>query len=119
MVVMNLTPEQMAGVAHAMNRQFRIALGQAPGPHWNEADEAMKASTVHGVLCALEGATPEELHEEWMAFRGSQGWTWGPAKDPAHKRHPCMVPYDKLPPHEKVKDAMFHAVIHLMRGIAE
>ena len=30
-----------------------------------------------------------------------QAWTWGPVRDDAAKKHPCLVPYDELPESEK------------------
>ena len=114
---MDLTPEQMASVVHEMNRQFRLVLGQAPGPHWNEADDQLKAVSVNGVKQALAGVTSEQLHQTWVDFKRSQGWIWGPHKDVPNRRHPCMVPYEHLPEHEKVKDHMFNAVVEVMKAV--
>jgi hypothetical protein len=33
-----------------------------------------------------------------------QGWTFGPVRDDAHKKHPCLIPYADLPESEKVHD---------------
>ena len=33
-----------------------------------------------------------------------QGWTYGPARDDAAKKHPCLVPYADLPESEKAYD---------------
>ena len=40
----------------------------------------------------------------WAAERIRQGWTYGPARDDAAKRHPCLVPYDQLSDAEKEFD---------------
>jgi ryanodine receptor 2 len=46
----------------------------------------------------------ENTHEVWAAQRFSEGWTHGPQRDDAKKKHPCLVPYDKLPESEKEYD---------------
>ncbi len=46
----------------------------------------------------------ENTHEVWAAQRIEQGWTFGPSRDDAHKKHPCLVPYGELPESEKVHD---------------
>ena len=47
-------------------------------------------------------------HERWMAARQQDGWRPGPRKDADAKTHPCLVPYDQLPPDDQEKDR--HAV---------
>ncbi len=46
----------------------------------------------------------EREHERWCAERVEAGWTWGPERDPATRRHPCLVGWDLLPEHERQKD---------------
>jgi hypothetical protein len=115
-VVKKLTAEDIASIIHEANRQHRLVMGQAPGPHWGETRAEVRASATNGVVKALEGYTPEELHQEWVEFKGAQGWTWGPYKDRVNRRHPCMVPYEDLPEHEQVKDHMFIAMVNALRG---
>jgi RyR domain len=43
-------------------------------------------------------------HEVWAAQRMSDGWHYGPSRDDNAKRHPCLVPYDRLPESEKKYD---------------
>jgi len=43
-------------------------------------------------------------HNGWVAHRAGNDWTWGETRDDAAKRHPSMVPYDRLPEREKEKD---------------
>lgn len=33
-----------------------------------------------------------------------QGWTYGPTRDDATLKHPCLVPYEELPEAEKCYD---------------
>jgi hypothetical protein len=36
-------------------------------------------------------------------------------KDAEKKEHPCFRPYDELPAEQKIKDALFIAVVHALR----
>lgn len=110
-----LTIEAIASVIHEANRQLRIMLGESPGPHWKEADPQLRETSVNGVEKALKGATPEELHEEWVRIKLSQGWTLGPMKDVKRKLHPCLIPYAELPPEQQLKDHLFHAMVEVLK----
>jgi hypothetical protein len=46
----------------------------------------------------------ENAHDVWAAQRIAQGWTHGPTRDDAAKKHPCLVPYTELPDLEKDYD---------------
>jgi RyR domain len=46
----------------------------------------------------------ENAHEVWAAQRVADGWTYGPARDDAGKKHPCLIPYGELPESEKAYD---------------
>ena len=46
----------------------------------------------------------KNVHEVWAKNRVDEGWTYGPERDDAHKKHPCLVPYEDLPENEKDYD---------------
>ena len=46
----------------------------------------------------------KNVHEVWAKTRMEQGWTYGPERSDAKKKHPCLVPYVQLPEEEKVFD---------------
>ena len=46
----------------------------------------------------------ENTHDVWARQRMANGWTWGPHRDDAAKKNPCLVPYAELPESEKVYD---------------
>jgi hypothetical protein len=46
----------------------------------------------------------ENTHEVWAAQRIAEGWTYGPSRNDAAKKHPCLVPYDQLPESEREYD---------------
>ncbi|MDE6269857.1 MAG: Ryanodine receptor Ryr [Muribaculaceae bacterium] len=55
-------------------------------------------------LEALAEDLARNVHEVWAAQRMADGWTWGPERDDAARKHPCLVPYDELPESEKDYD---------------
>jgi ryanodine receptor 2 len=46
----------------------------------------------------------DNAHDIWAGQRFADGWTYGPRRDDAHKKHPCLVPYAELPAGEKQYD---------------
>ena len=44
------------------------------------------------------------VHDNWALGRIKDGWTYGPQRDDANKKHPCLVDYDELPENEKEYD---------------
>lgn len=65
--------------------------------------DTTKVALTDDVL-ALTEQLAENAHEVWAAQRLKQGWTYGPARDDATKKHPCLIPYAELPESEKVHD---------------
>ncbi len=68
-----------------------------------------KAIDASGVLLppemmALTERLAENAHDSWAAQRMADGWTFGPSRDDAAKKHPCLVPYAELPDSEKEYD---------------
>ena len=46
----------------------------------------------------------QNTHEVWAAKRIEEGWTFGPVRDDVTKKHPSLVPYNKLSESEKGYD---------------
>ena len=46
----------------------------------------------------------ENNHDIWASQRIAEGWTYGPKRDDAAKKHPDLVPYSELPESEKEYD---------------
>lgn len=108
----------IAQVCHEANRAYALASGEDPAtvwPSWPDAPQAIRDSAITGVEHALNGATPEQLHESWCASKRADGWTYGPVRDNAAKVHPCLVPYDELPEAQRRKDALFHGIVKALR----
>ncbi|MDE6023153.1 MAG: Ryanodine receptor Ryr [Muribaculaceae bacterium] len=55
-------------------------------------------------LLPLMEELAKNVHEVWSKNRIDEGWTYGPVRDDAAKKHPCLVPYEDLPESEKDYD---------------
>lgn len=99
--------EACAQACHEVNRAYCLALGDYSQLPWEAAPSWQRSSALDGVKGALRGNTPEQSHESWLAEKVKEGWVYGEVKDVEKKTHPCMVPYDKLPPEQQAKDHLF------------
>lgn len=55
-------------------------------------------------ILALAEKLAENTHEVWAKGRVEEGWTYGPHRDDAQKKHPGLVPYGALSESEKEYD---------------
>lgn len=112
-----ITKETIARVCHEVNRAYCQSIGDNSQPSWDEAPDWQKSSATNGVYFHLcNDVTPEMSHESWMAQKVSEGWVYGPVKDPLKKEHPCMVPYSELPVEQRTKDYLFKAVVDAFKS---
>ena len=55
-------------------------------------------------LTGLVERLAESNHDTWARQRLADGWTCGPQRDDAAKRHPDLIPYAQLSESEKQYD---------------
>lgn len=108
------TIEKIARVCHEANRAYCQTIGDNSQPSWEDAPAWQKESAINGVQFHLNtpNAKPSDSHDSWLKEKELAGWKYGPVKDAEKKEHPCFVPYDELPADQKIKDALFIAVVH-------
>lgn len=46
----------------------------------------------------------KNVHEVWSQGRMRDGWAYGPERNDAQKKHPCLVAYEELSEAEKAYD---------------
>jgi len=110
--------EDIARVAHEVNKAFCQSIGDNSQPNWGNAPEWQKTSAIKGVIFHLNNpnAGPSHSHDEWLKEKTATGWKYGLVKDPELKTHPCIVPYELLPTEQKSKDYLFKALIHALKS---
>ena len=101
--------EEAARIAHEVNRAYCASIGDASQVPWSEAEDWQRKSAINGATAIAEGKikTPGDSHRSWLVEKESDGWIWGPVKDPTRKEHPCMVPFEELPGDQQIKDHLF------------
>ncbi len=109
--------ENIAKVAHEINKAFCASIGDLSQPEWADAPDWQKQSAINGVQFHLDNpdASPSASHESWLKQKEQEGWKYGEVKDAEKKEHPCFVPYDQLPTEQKSKDYLFKQVIHSLK----
>lgn len=107
-----MTIVAIAAICHAANAELCRQFGDYSQPEWAAAPEWQLTSAVNGVraIAAGEVTTPQQSHQGWSQEKLDAGWTYGPVKDPEAKRHPCLVPFDALPPDQRAKDHLFFSI---------
>lgn len=110
--------EEIAQVAHEINRAFCQSIGDSSQPYWEFAPEWQKESAISGVKFHIANpeAAPSNSHENWLKDKEADGWKYGPIKDPIKKEHPCFVTYEELPTEQKSKDYLFKQVVHSLKN---
>lgn len=114
-----ITVADIAMACHEGNRTYCQSIGDDSQPAWEDAPEWQKQSAMAGVQFVIDNpdAPLSAQHDSWMAQKLADGWVYGEVKDEEAKTHPCMVPYDQLPPEQKAKDQLFRDTVHLMLTI--
>jgi hypothetical protein len=112
-----MTNEQIAKVAHEVNKAYCEALGDMSQAKWEDAPDWQRSSAINGVQFHLlnPDAKASHSHEEWLKEKKQNGWKWGKEKDADLKTHPCFVPFDELPVEQKAKDYIFRGIVHALK----
>lgn len=112
--------EEIAKVAHEINRAYCRALGDYTQPVWELAPDWQRNSAIAGVEFCLANpeAGPQISHINWVNQKLKDGWKWGPVKDPEKKEHPCIAPYEDLPIEQRAKDYLFRATVNCLKDTA-
>lgn len=112
-----MTIENIAQVAHELNKAYCESIGDHSQKSWEEAEQWQRDSAIKGVYFAIENpnAPASAQHDAWLADKEKDGWKYGEVKDATKKEHPCYVPYNELPNEQKAKDYIFRQTVHSLK----
>lgn len=106
----------IAQVCHGANRAYCRTIGDDTQVDWSDAPEWQRDSAIKGVEFRMQNpsATPADMHQNWLNQKLVEGWRFGEVKDGEKKEHPCMLPYERLPIEQRMKDYLFSAIVQTM-----
>ena len=108
--------ESIAAVCHEANRRYCAEIGDVSQKSWEEAPFHQQQSAIAGVIFTMQNpeASLSAQHDNWMKYKQDAGWKYGTAKDDNEKTHPFILPYDQLPPEQRVKDRLFQQIVRAL-----
>ena len=111
----------VARVCHETNKAHCENAGDLTQLQWEDTADWIKESAIKGVIFRLENpdAPASATHDAWYDHKVKEGWVYGEVKDAEKKTHPCLVAYDQLSVHDRLKDYLFGAVVkaHVDAGV--
>jgi hypothetical protein len=109
--------EDIAQVAHELNKAYCESIGDHSQPTWDDAPEWQRSSAINGVQFHLDNpaASPSASHDSWLKQKQEEGRKYGEVKNPEKREHPCFVPYEQLPVAQKAKDFIFRQTVHSLK----
>ncbi|HEX9232441.1 MAG TPA: RyR domain-containing protein [Blattabacteriaceae bacterium] len=113
--------EDIARIAHEANKAYCESLGDFSQFLWSQSPDWQKDYVIAGVKFRLKNThgTAEENHSEWLKIRLQAGWKYSSIKNVEKKEHPNMVPYDRLPELQRVKDVLFISIVDGLKEFLE
>ena len=108
----------IAAVAQSANKAWCAANGDFSQTDWDTAPEWQKQSLIDGVRFHLDNpdASPSASHDNWLKHKKGEGWVYGEEKCAEKRTHPCILPFEDLPFHNRAKDILFRSIVHSLSG---
>lgn len=109
--------EHIAEHCHEINRLYCLSHGDDSQPVWADAPEWQRESACNGVIFHLtnHNVSPADSHNSWMAEKVKSGWVYGKVKDEKAKTHPQILPYERLPLEQQIKDSLFSKTVEMYK----
>lgn len=111
-----MTIDQLASIAHEVNRAYCLSLGDTSQVPWEQAPDWQKTSVIEGMrfLKNNPNAGVVAVHHNWVIGKVADGWQFGPVKDAHKKEHPCLCPFEALPNEQQAKDYLFVGTVRAL-----
>lgn len=113
-----MTFEDIAEITYYANSVYRRSIGESERPDWSMLSDTTKAAIVKGVKFIITSeveVSPPMNHMHWMNHKFNDGWVYGEIEDKDKKTHPCLLPYNTLPPEQRLKDEIYLTIVKQLR----
>ncbi len=111
----------IARVTHEALASYCAAAGLVSDPavqgsNWAQLPEWMRKVLCDATLQIAQNPkmTGKEIHDIWLKDRIKAGWCWAEKLSDEDRTHPFMMPYEKLPLAQRVKDDLMIALVRSM-----
>lgn len=114
-----ISVEAVAKLCHQANKAYCEGIGDFSQVDWENTSEEVRQSARDGVEFQLGNPMAMDCssHNNWVQFKCSHGWKYGPVKDEDKKEHPCLIPFEELPLEQQLKDGIFRRLVNTLRPL--
>lgn len=108
--------EQVAKVCYECTRVFLYEATTGHPTYWDSLAKDQKEDMVESIKWRMSNpeATAVGLHDEWVAYKKTNGWVYGDYYSSYAKESPLLIPYLSLPRVNKIKLALFLAAADVL-----
>jgi hypothetical protein len=108
--------ELIGKIAYESDRIYTSDMGVEDKKPWGELSPEVKKGFLEGItfIAANPQVTAQALHEHWRLHMRNLGWVVAGENeviDREAKRHPLLIPFNRIPQHLRVKAYLFHAIV--------
>jgi hypothetical protein len=102
----------IARIAYEATRQLALVFNETRTA-WDELSDDLRQLIIQRAREHLEHPerTAQSTHEAWVDRRLLEGWHYAADLDLKEKRHPHLVPFNKLPPRERARQTLFVSTV--------
>jgi hypothetical protein len=110
----------MARIAYEATRQLAMVFNETRTA-WDDLSDDLRQLIIQRAREHLEHPdwTAQSTHEAWVDRRLLEGWHYAADLDLRDKRHPHLVPFNKLPARERARQILFVSTIASLVGLLD
>lgn len=108
------TADQVAQVAYEAMAAYDLVTKSGKRPHWEELSDEQKNMYIEHAKFSMRHRNefnPMDQHNDWVKRKEEEGWTYGAEYSLVDRRHPHLLPFQRLPKVVRIKRWLFDAIV--------